>query len=127
MQIPANRTDELSLTELGVEAVQLLCSGNIHALVNRFGYALALGREISSAVREDLAQCLTELHAGGLIHPSQPTSTVVKYFEANETGLFALVECTAPADNGSEILVELIVTSKGLEMHVTLEQISVAA
>ena len=126
MQISANRTDEVSLVQLGVEAVQLLCSGNIQTLVTRFGYALSLGRECTFAVRHDLSQCLAKLQANNLVFSSQPTPTVVKRFEANDIGLLALVECLALTDNGAKILVELIVSSKGSERHVTLEQLSVA-
>ncbi len=126
MQIPANMTDEASLAELGVEAVRLLSFGNIHDLANRFGYALALGREATSAIQDDLSLCLNDLRAGCLVPSSQPTSTAVKYFAEDEPVFFALIECTAPTDTGAEVLVELIVTSKGWEKHVTLEQISVA-
>jgi hypothetical protein len=51
----------------------------------------------------------------------------VKYFGPNNSGLLAVVECLALAENGAKVLVELIVTGNETERHVTLEQISVAA
>ena len=50
----------------------------------------------------------------------------VGYFKPNDTGLFALVECFLPAENGTSIHVEVIVTGGGSETYATLEQISAA-
>jgi hypothetical protein len=70
--------------------------------------------------------CLAELRAASLAPMPKQTSTV-KYFEPNDSGLFAVVECLALTDNGAKVLIELIVTDKQGEKHATLEQISVAA
>ncbi|HJW44518.1 MAG TPA: hypothetical protein VJ463_08675 [Geothrix sp.] len=127
MKIPTNMTDENSLAMLGVQAVQLLCAGDIPALVARFGYALALGREIESALSQDLLRCLTELHAKKLVGTGQQFSPEVNFFKENSTSLFAVVTCLVPTDNGACILLELVVTSVDSEKHITLEQLSVAA
>jgi hypothetical protein len=50
----------------------------------------------------------------------------VKYFEPNDTGLFALVECLAVADNGRRLLVELVVAGDGDVKHISLEDFSAA-
>ena len=123
MQISDNQTDERALAGLGAEAVQLLCSSNFSGLAKLFGYAVALGREPATAIRDDLASSLSQLDATGL-DSSREHSTTVKYFGQNDSGLFALVECAVPANNGAELLLELIVTAS---KHVGLEQISAAA
>jgi hypothetical protein len=48
MEIPDDQTDQASLLLLTAEAVGLLASGNFDALANRFGYALAYGRDRSA-------------------------------------------------------------------------------
>jgi hypothetical protein len=118
--------DAASLSALGAEAVRLLCSEDINGLAGRFGYALAFDREPALAIREDLRSCLAEVQAGSVVGAPKHTPTV-KYLEPNDSGLFAVVECEAITDNGAKVLVELIVTDKQGEKHVTLEQISVVA
>lgn len=118
--------DATSLSALGAEAVRLLCSEDINGLARRFGYALAFDREPALAIREDLRSCLAEVRAASVVSAPKHTPTV-KYLEPNDSGLFAVVECEALTDNGAKVLVELIVTDKQGEKHVTLEQISVAA
>ena len=120
------RTDTTALSALGAEAVRLLCSEDINGLASRFGYALAINREPAAAIQEDLRSCLAELGAATLM-PLPKQASTVKYLEPNDSGLVAVVECLALTDNGAKVLVELIVTDKQGEKHVTLEQISVAA
>jgi hypothetical protein len=126
MLIADNQTTDSSLSALGTEAVRLLYSGDFATLVARFGYALASGREPAGAVREDLASCLTQLQSQGLAQSlGQPPT--VRYFEQNDSGILAVVECLAPTLGGAEILVELVVTHDRGHNHVTLEQLSAAA
>ena len=47
MQISDSQTDEASLAAFGVDAVQLLCAGDIAAIVDRYGYAIAFDRDPS--------------------------------------------------------------------------------
>jgi hypothetical protein len=115
--------DTKTLAALGVEALRLLYDGNIADLAARFGYALAYQREPARAIQDDLKLCLAELGASSLQAPLDPEPKV-KYFEPNDTGLLAVVECLALADNGSRVLIELIVAGNDAETHVTLEDIS---
>lgn len=108
------------LASLGEEAVQLLCDRSYDSLANRFGYALAQSSDPAAAIEEDVNRCLYELGAGSLFGLS-PSSSSVKRFEANSTGLLFLVECIALADNQARILVELVVTG---DHHLSLEGIS---
>ena len=82
--------------------------------------AVAHGREIETAIREDLRFCLTQPGATSLV-PSPESVPQVKYFEANETGLLAIVECRALANNGAKVLMELIVAGGDPVKHVTIE------
>jgi hypothetical protein len=120
------RADTTSLSALGAQAISLLCSEDINGLARRFGYALAFDREPAVAIQEDLRSCLADLRAASLM-PAPNHPPTVKYLEANDSGLFAVVACVALTDNGARVLVELIVTDKQGDKHVTLEQISVAA
>ena len=127
MQIMDDKADQTSLASIGVEAVQLLGSGDFLALADRFGYAVALGREPATAIQEDFWSCLAQLGSMGLALGSQCPVATVTYFEPGDSGLLAVVECLAPTDNGAELLVELVVTANGPDKHVSLEQLSVAA
>jgi hypothetical protein len=127
MKISDSQTDENSLAAFGAEAVRLICSGDVQVLADRFGYALAFGRAPATAIREDLAACLAELHANNLVLVTKNSPATVKYFRPNDSEFFAIVECLAPADNGTELLLELIVIGNGSDKHLSFEQLSVAA
>lgn len=90
-------------------------------LANRFGYALAYGREPAAAIKTDFLGAAASPIS---IVSEAPPSIVVKYFEPNSTGLFAVVECTVPVADGAAVLLELIVTGTGEEKHITVEDIS---
>ena len=124
MQIIDAPPDEATLARLGQEASQLLCSGEIGILAARFGYALAFDRELEMAIREDLKDCLRQLESPGLA-PHFESGSEVKFFQPNDVGLFALVACDVPTVDGKEVLVELIVTAKGPDKYITLEDMSV--
>ena len=127
MKISDNQTDERSLAAFGAEAVRLLCSDAIQVLAGRFGYALAFDRPPATAIREDLAACLAELHANSLVLSTKHSPATVKYFRPNDSEFFAIVECLVPADNGTDLLLELIVMGNGSDKHLSFEQLSVAA
>jgi hypothetical protein len=123
MQLAADRLAPTSLAALGTEAARLLRSGDVGGLHERFGYALALGREPISAIRDDLARTFEEIGSNGFAQMAGGEPRV-SYFKANETGLFGLVECLLATDNGKNVLLELVVTKSGAETHITLEQLS---
>ena len=126
MQIDHIQTESASLVALGVDAESLLIADNVSALVKRFGYARALGRDRADAVRADLAAALAKIGATAVVSVGLQEPRV-SYFKTNDTGLFALVECFVPADNGKVVLLELIVTMDGTSTHITLEDLSSAA
>ena len=124
MQISEVQFSTDRLSALGVEAIGLLRSGEYSVLAERFGYALAFQRDPAVAIQEDLASCLVKLHAAAL----SPVASIVpgvRYFPPTEGFIVSLVEIWVPADNGRELLVELIVSGEESNRHVTLEDISV--
>ena len=123
MKLDAQCEAEL-LKALGAEAVGLLCGGDIGTLANRFGYALSYGRDTATAIRADLAQCLVRLGARSLAAAPGGSVRSVRFYEPNSSSLLAVIACLAPTDNGTAVLVELVVTSNGSEKHITLEDIS---
>jgi hypothetical protein len=126
MKITDDQTDPRSLADLGSHAAELLCSGDFPALAQKFGYALAYERDPATAIRDELALSLAEAGASTL-GPSPATPPSVSYFKPNDTGLFALVEQRIPTDGAGHVLLELIVSARGSDRRVTLEQVSAAA
>jgi hypothetical protein len=123
VQIDRVQTESASLAAFGIDAARLLVAGNVQALVEQFGYALALDRDCTEAVLADLATTLAELGATTVVSADR-LEPRVSYYKANDTGLFALVECLVPTDNGKSVLLELIVTTDGRRIHITLEDLS---
>jgi len=99
----------------------MLIQRDYSGLANRFGYAVAYDRALATAIEADfLSAVASPYHVASDAHPS----IVVKYFAPNDTGLFAVVECTVPVADGAAVLLALIVTRKGEERHITLEDIN---
>jgi hypothetical protein len=126
VQLATDHRDVDSLRALGTEAIRLLCVGDLEGLYERFGYALAFDRDPIAAIHEDLASSLSQVSATALVQTGYENIRV-SYFSANETGLFALVECLLRTDNGKHLLLELIVTRDGPDAYITLEQLTGAA
>lgn len=99
----------------------MLMRHDYSGLANRFGYALAYGHEPAAAIETDYLGATASPRRVG---PEEHPSILVKYFSPNSTGLFAVVECTVPVGEGATVLLELIVTGKGEEKHITVEDIS---
>ncbi|BCT93666.1 hypothetical protein LYSHEL_26930 [Lysobacter helvus] len=127
MQITDSQLDVASLAALGAEALALLGSGNVDALAQRFGYALAYGADPAIAIQADLTSSLASVGATSLGQGGAAHIPTVRYCNPNEAGLLAVVQAMAPTNNGKAILVELVVTARGNDTHITLEQISDAA
>jgi hypothetical protein len=127
MKISEAQTNQTALVEIGAEAIELLRARDFPGLVNRFGYALAFGRDLSAAVEADFAASLLEFPDVAHGKTFDDSRITVKYFNPNASNLFALIECLVPVENGSVVLLELVVTSSEGEKHVCLEQISAAA
>lgn len=126
MKLLPEQTNEASFLRFGREAVSLLEKRAFQSLTDRFGYALACGRNPVVAIEDDFQSCIAEFRGSSEQRDPVPPSMGVKYFKPNSASLFAVVECVFTATEGCPILAELIVTSKGEDKHVTLEQVSLA-
>jgi len=106
---------------MGREVIALVQERDFSTLSERFGYALAFGRNSARAIESDLAQCIADAE-----RPSSDNaqSVQVKYFQPDDVPFFALVECVVPVGEETAVLVKLIVTIKGDKKHIILEQIS---
>lgn len=120
MELAPGDADACTLTRIGHEALDLLRERDFSSLAERFGYALAYGRDIADALRAD-CQPSAELVPVGL-HPKE-RSVVVKFFDANDAGLLAVVECVAPQSYGGAVSMSLVVTASGSRRWVTIEDV----
>jgi hypothetical protein len=121
MKLPSAQTDERSLSAFGEEARAMLIRHDYSGLANRFGYALAFDRAPAAAIETDFLSAVASPHN---VRSDTYPPTVVKYFGPNDTGLFAVVECSIQVAEGATVLLELVVSGKGEEKHITLEDIS---
>lgn len=99
----------------------MLMQRDYSGLVSRFGYALAHDREPTAALEADYLKAAASPLEG---ERQEKSSVRVKYFESNDTGLFAVVECVVPMADQGAVLLELIVTGKDEEKHITVEDVS---
>ena len=119
MRIPVETLETAALRRLGQEAIQQLQAQDFAGLAQRFGYAVAFGRDLTTAIREDLA--LAPCIVGWLNQEIDPAGTVVVTFLApNTTRLVATIECIA-RDARSVFTLELVVTGGENGFDVTLE------
>ena len=121
MKILPTQTDEVSLAALGAEARLLLLQRNFVALADKFSYALAFGRAIDAAIEADFRRAVQQIKPETA---AADQDISVQYFSPNSIGLFAVVECIIQVSSGVLVLLELIVTKNGNNLHVTLEDIS---
>ena len=125
MKLLDNQSDDISLTGFGVDAVRLINEQNHRELADRFGYALAFGKDPAEAIRDELGLCLQEAGVGARLPDSNHPSISIKHFDSNNAALLAVVECFLPLRGGSgEMQVELVVSTDGQDRYLTLEQIS---
>lgn len=124
MKLSPTQTDKMSLSAFGEEARAMLMRHDYSGLANRFGYALAYDRAPAVAIETDFLRAVASPH--NVCSDTCPP-TVVKYFASNDTGLFAVVECTVPVAPGAAVLLELIVAGTEEEKHITVEDISSVA
>jgi len=125
MKVSVARPDPSALAAVCRQCVRLLYAGEFDTLALSFGYAVALGREPSSAIAADLATSLREVGASALVVAAEPEITVQPFTPGQD--LVAVVECALPTNNDRRVLVELVVTESRGDTNVSLEQISAAA
>lgn len=124
MRLSQDELGEDSLARFGREIVDMLVTEHYEELAQRYRYAMAHGRAMASALREDFQLA----HANGRMVPriaDVPRPGVrVSYFAPNESNLFALIECFVTFINNTQVLVELIVSTDGSDYYLCVEDIS---
>jgi hypothetical protein len=121
MQISESQVDKRSLEQFAQEAASLLQDGNFLALAERFGYAMAYGREPASAIETDLSNRLQERGS-----PGQLPFVDIKYFNekaAESTGLVAAIDCAVYLAGDFAVQFSLVVTRKDFLRYISLESV----
>jgi hypothetical protein len=98
----------------------MLMQRDYAGLAGRFGYVRAFDRELAAAIEADFITAAASPHNDA---PEESPSIVLQYFKPNSTGLFAAVDCTVTIGEAASVFLSLIVTGKGEDKYVTLEDI----
>ncbi len=125
MRLSSQQVEPEQLVALANEAGRLLITGEFSKLAAQFGYAVALGRDPATAIKEDLHACLAKSGQRSLLSTVQP-DVQIKYLKSNDQ-LLAVAECRLAIAGGCQLLAELVISVAGNDIHATLEQISTAA
>lgn len=126
MKLLPNQVDNSHFSRLGEELVLLFEKRDFCSIADRYGYALAYGRDPAKAIEEELQSCYSEFQILPQPKDVVAPSIVVKRFPENDLSIVAVIECFFMAE-GCRVLAELIVTGKGEDQHVSLEQVSLVA
>jgi hypothetical protein len=114
---------EASLASNGARACELLCAGDFTTLAEQFGYAFARGVAPEAAIREDLGRALAEVGAKSLCAAPHSSECLVELYAPNDTKLIGAITCPVSTDNGSIVVVDLIVARDDLGDYIKLEEI----
>ncbi len=124
MQITDDQFNSSSLTKFGKEVIALFKNRDFTTLAVRFGYAVAHGRDLSEAIKEDLNYCFTQADGRSPINENIGPEIEVKFFSQNATGLEAVVECLFEIVEGLCIEVDLIIIKNGHIRSLCIEDIT---
>jgi hypothetical protein len=122
MELQPHQINVDDIRALACEALNLLAIGQFGLLVERYGYATALGRKLVDAVRTDLAQALSEASGSELL-TSKPEEWPVVLYQHNDVGLLAAIDCLVPSCGGRRVLISFVVTGGEGRQCFTLEDI----
>lgn len=127
MKLLQNQVDNNQFSRLGEELVLLFEKRDFSSIADRFGYALAYGRDPAKAIEEELLSCVSAFQRLPQPQDVVSPSIVVKRFTDTNLSLVAVIECHFFMAGGCPVLAELIVTGKGEDKYVSLEQVSLSA
>lgn len=122
MQLLPQQQNVDALRDLASEGIDLLATGQFELLVERYGYALACGRNPVDAVRMDLAEALSETSENKLLQVG-PNDLPVVFYQENDSGLLGAIDCEVPTRAGGNIWVSFVVTGTETGQFLTLEDI----
>lgn len=124
MQISESQVDRDSLEQFAQEVALLIQHGNFVTLADRFGYAPAYGRQLASAIEDDLSD-KSRLQGHESVRAQIPYIDI-KYFKSDasqSTGLVAAIDCAAYLAGDAAVEFSLVVTCRGSDRYITLESI----
>lgn len=129
MKITYEQTFPVPLTDFGSELAGMIKDCRYGEIADRFGYVRAFDRPSANAISSDILHCLSADGRHAAIRVISEPRISVKYFEQpNNLHLFGLVECfLALEQDDGELLAELVVSEKGREFHLLLEDVSYMA
>jgi hypothetical protein len=113
--------DRQSLEQLAEEVESLLRNRDFPVLAERFGYAVALGRDPALAMEADFSISGMEAELPGTI-----PFIDIRYFDEQAhqaAGLAAAIDCGVYLPDDSALRFSLVVTGNGTQRHVSLKSI----
>ena len=111
-----------ALRDLACAGLDMLSTNQFELLVERYGYATALGRDPVEAVRGDLVQALSDASGSELL-PVRSSDVPVAYYQGNASSLRAAIDCEVPTQGGRSVWISFVVTGTESEQFFTLEDI----
>jgi hypothetical protein len=127
MKLLNSQMSEPSVSGFGEEACRLFIARDFQGLADKFGYALAYNRDLAAAIEADFDHYLSSHSASRNAQRSTVKSVTVMYFQPNDTGLLAVVECVLVVDKGARVLIELIAAKNRENLSLYLEDINAVA
>jgi hypothetical protein len=122
MELLSHQQNMDALRDLAWTGVDLLATGQFELLVERYGYATALGRNPADAVRMDLARALSEVSGDELLQ-MKSNDLPVLFYEDNHARLRAAIDCEVPTQAGRSVWISFVVTGAETDQFLTLEDI----
>jgi hypothetical protein len=125
MQLLAHQKNQTALRDLARAAIDLLLAGKVDLLAEQYGYALAAGRDFSTAIRSDVARALANAGGTGLL-PLASDDFPVVYYRENSSRVIAVIDCDLPTADGAGVRISFVVSGTDEEQFFTLEDICAA-
>ncbi|WP_313174089.1 hypothetical protein [Massilia sp.] len=122
MQLLPQQQNVNALRDLASAGVDLLATGQFELLVERYGYAVACGRNPVDAVMMDLAEALSETSGNKLLQMG-PNDLSVVFCQQSDSGLQAAIDCEVTTQAGKNIWVSFVVTGTEAGQFLILEEI----
>lgn len=122
MEISAIQLTNNKIGELLESARIMLYQGKFEEFADKFGYAVALGRNHVVAISADYNSALETVGASGL-NPRNIGNFKISLMDPTNIGINGIVEHIVKADNGRELLIEYVFSDSDGKNHITCEQI----
>lgn len=112
-----------ALRDLACVGIDLLATNQFELLVERYGYATAMGRDPVEAVKGDLAQALSDASGSELRPVRSGDLPAASFYNENASCLGAAIDCEVPTQGGGSVWISFVVTRTESDQFFTLEDI----